>query len=77
MFPLKNPNINVFKTITQRTIYLTFDQWRKKGGIFKKRGKYSPGIETGKPNPFKKLKIRKAVSHAINVPELFENVVVK
>ena len=71
---IKNKNLNVFKTITQRTIYLTFDQWRQKGGTFKKGGKYSPGIEVGKTNPFMKLKVRKAISHAINVPQLLQTI---
>ncbi len=69
-----NPKLNVYRTITARTIYLTFDHWRKEGGPYKKNGPYSVGIPKGKPNPFLKPKVRQAVAHGLNVPELLRTV---
>ena len=70
----KNPGVKVLRTITQRNIYLAFDHWRKAGGAFKKGGPGSPGLPAGKPNPFQNLKVRRAVAHAVNVPELIRTV---
>jgi peptide/nickel transport system substrate-binding protein len=69
-----NPKINIYRQITARTIYLTFDHWRKEGGPYKKNGPHSVGIPKGKPNPFMKLKVRQAVAHGLNVPELLRTV---
>ncbi|MBI3126800.1 MAG: ABC transporter substrate-binding protein [Candidatus Tectomicrobia bacterium] len=70
----KNPDVKVLRTITQRNIYLAFDHWRKEGGAFQKGGSRSPGLPAGAPNPFLKLKVRQAVAHAIDVPELIRSV---
>lgn len=66
--------LKVYRTVTSRTIYLTFDHWRKEGGPYKKNGTNSVGIPEGKPNPFLKLKVRQAVAHGVNVPELLKTV---
>jgi len=69
-----NPNLKVYRTVTQRTIYLTFDHWRKEGGPLQKEGPYSPGLPKGHPNPFLKLKVRQAVAHALDVQALLKAV---
>ncbi|MEK6711129.1 MAG: ABC transporter substrate-binding protein [Nitrospinota bacterium] len=68
----QNPNVRIYRTITQRNMYLAFDHWRKEGGPFRKDGPHTPGIPQGAPNPFLNLKVRQAVAHAINVPELIQ-----
>lgn len=54
-----------------RAIYLMFDVFTDKGGP---APKMQPGIPEGKPNPFKDIRVRKAIAHAVNVDEIIKYV---
>ena len=67
----KNKNTYVDRAPSVRVIYLMFDVHSDKGG---KAPQAQPGIPAGQPNPFKNLKVRQAIAHAINVEELIQYV---
>jgi len=54
---------------SQRVIYLQFDVHSDQGG---EAPDGQPGIPAGEPNPFKDIRVRKAVAHAINVEEIIQ-----
>ncbi len=70
----KNPNVNVFRTATQRTMYMHFDVYRDKGGPYKAFGPVSPGLPKGAPNPFLKRKVRQAVIQTVDVKRLIRTI---
>lgn len=67
----KNKGTYVSRVQSQRAIYMMFDIHSDKGG---KAPEMQPGFPTGKPNPFKNFKVRKAVAHAINIDEIIKYV---
>lgn len=67
----KNKNTYVSRCMSQRAIYLMFDIYSDKGGPAPNA---NPGIPTGKPNPFKDIRVRKAIAHAINVEDIIKYV---
>jgi peptide/nickel transport system substrate-binding protein len=67
----KNKNTYVSRVPSQRVIYVMSDVFAEKGGP---PPKDNPGIPAGKPNPFKDLRVRKAIAHAINVDEIIKYV---
>jgi peptide/nickel transport system substrate-binding protein len=67
----KDKNTYVSRVPSQRVIYMLFDIFTDKGG---KAPEMQPGIPAGKPNPFKDIRVRKAVAHAINVDEVIKYV---
>ena len=62
---------SVVRCRSQRVIYIMFDVYTKEGGPAPEK---QPGIPAGKPNPFRDIRVRKAVAHAINVDELIQHV---
>lgn len=67
----KNKNTYVSRCPSQRVIYVMFDIYSEKGGPAPNA---QPGIPAGKPNPFKDIRVRKAIAHAINVDEIIKYV---
>ncbi|MBW2062511.1 MAG: hypothetical protein JRI95_13260 [Deltaproteobacteria bacterium] len=57
----KNPEINLFYTVDNSPQMLLFN-WRA-----------DKDPKTGKPNPFKDVRVRRALNHAIDVPTLIKN----
>lgn len=54
-----------------RAIYLMFDVFTDKGGP---APKMQPGIPAGMPNPFKDIRVRKAIAHAVHVDDIIKYV---
>jgi peptide/nickel transport system substrate-binding protein len=67
----KDKNTYVSRVPSQRVIYMLFDIFTDKGGP---APEMQPGIPAGKPNPFKDIRVRKAVAHAINTDEIIKYV---
>ena len=67
----KNKNTYVSRVPSQRVIYVMFDVHSDKGGPAPNA---QPGFAAGKPNPFKDLRVRKAIAHAINAEEIIKYV---
>lgn len=67
----KNKNTYVGRCPSQRVIYVMFDVHSDKGGPAPNA---QPGIPSGKPNPFKDIRVRKAIGHAINVEDIIKYV---
>lgn len=65
----KNKGSYLSRVPSQRVMYLQFDVFCDKGG---KAPEAQPGIPTGQPNPFKDIRVRKAVAHAVNVDEIIK-----
>jgi len=61
----------VSRVASSRVIYLLFDMFTDKGGA---APEMQPGIEAGTRNPFKDIRVRKAIAHAINVDEIIKYV---
>jgi peptide/nickel transport system substrate-binding protein len=54
-----------------RLIFIAMDTHRDRGGP---HPQFSPGLPAGQPNPFKDVRVRQAVYHAINSKEIVEQV---
>jgi peptide/nickel transport system substrate-binding protein len=67
----KNKNTYVSRVPSQRVIYVMCDVFAEKGGP---PPKDNPGLPAGKPNPFKDIRVRKAIAHAINVDDIIKYV---
>jgi peptide/nickel transport system substrate-binding protein len=67
----KNKDTYVARAPSYRSIYIMFDVYCDKGGP---PPDMQPGLPTGKPNPFKEFKVRKAIAHAINVDDIIQYV---
>ena len=67
----KDPNLYILRCPSLRVLFLHMDKYCDKGGP---APKMQPGIEAGKPNPFKDIRVRKAVAHAINIDEIIKYV---
>ncbi len=67
----KHKNTYVSRCLSQRAIYVMFDISSDVGGPAPKA---NPGIPTGKPNPFKDFRVRKAIAHAINADDIIKYV---
>lgn len=67
----KHKNTYVSRCMSQRAIYVMFDISSDKGGPAPKA---NPGIPAGKPNPFKDIRVRKAIAHAINLDDIIKYV---
>jgi len=67
----KHKNTYVSRCMSQRAIYVMFDISSDVGGPAPKA---NPGIAAGKPNPFKDIRVRKAIAHAINVDDIIKYV---
>lgn len=67
----KNKDTYVSRCMSQRAIYVMFDISSEKGGPTPKG---NPGIPEGKPNPYKDIRVRKAIAHAINADDLIKYV---
>lgn len=65
----RNKNTYVARCPSQRAIYVMFDLFAEKGGPAPGA---NPGIPAGKPNPFRDIRVRKAIAHAINVEEIIK-----
>jgi len=65
----KNKNTYVSRVPSQRAIYVMFDISSDRGGPAPKA---QPGIAAGKPNPFKDIRVRKAIAHAINSDDIMK-----
>ncbi len=65
----RNKNTYLSRVPSQRVMYLQFDVYSDKGG---KAPEAQPGIPAGQPNPFKDIRVRKAVAHAVNVDEIIK-----
>jgi peptide/nickel transport system substrate-binding protein len=66
-----DPNTYIKRCPSQRIIYLMLDVYTKKGGP---GPEMQPGIPAGAPNPYRDIRVRKAVAHAINVDEIIQYV---
>ena len=64
-------NTFLLRCPSERVIHLMFDVHTKEGGPAPEK---QPGIPAGKPNPFRDVRVRQAVAHAINVQELIDQV---
>jgi peptide/nickel transport system substrate-binding protein len=67
----KNSGTYVSRAPSQRVIYLMFDVYTDKGGP---APEMQPGLPDGAPNPFKDIRVRKAIAHAVNVDEIIQYV---
>jgi len=67
----KNKNTYISRCPSQRVIYLLLDVHADKGGP---APKMQPGIPVGKPNPFRDIRVRKAIAHAVNVDDIIKYV---
>ncbi|MDH4265257.1 MAG: ABC transporter substrate-binding protein [Deltaproteobacteria bacterium] len=65
----KNKNTYVSRCPSQRVIYVMFDLHSEKGGPAPNA---QPGLPAGKPNPFKDIRVRKAIAHAINADDIIK-----
>ncbi len=67
----RNKNTYVSRVPSKRSIYIMFDIHTKKGGP---APEMQPGLPEGAPNPFRDIRVRKAVAHAINIDEIVQYV---
>jgi peptide/nickel transport system substrate-binding protein len=67
----KNKDTYIDRCPSARVIYLMFDVFNDKGGA---APKMQPGLPDGKPNPFKDIRVRKAIAHGINIKDVIEYV---
>ncbi|MDR7481469.1 MAG: ABC transporter substrate-binding protein [Armatimonadota bacterium] len=54
-----------------RLIFIAMDTHRERGGP---HPQFSPGLPAGQPNPFRDVRVRQAIYHAINTKEIVEQV---
>jgi peptide/nickel transport system substrate-binding protein len=67
----KNRNTYVSRVPSARAMYVMFDVFSEKAGL---PPKDTPGVPAQKTNPFKDLRVRKAIAHAINVDDIIKYV---
>ena len=67
----RNPRTYIKRCPSQRIIYLMLDVYTDKGGP---APKMQPGLPSGAPNPFKDIRVRRAVAHSINLEEIIKYV---
>ncbi len=67
----KNKSTYISRCPSIRVIYLMFDVHTDKGGP---APKMQPGLPPNAPNPFKDIRVRKAIAHAVNVEDIIKYV---
>jgi peptide/nickel transport system substrate-binding protein len=67
----RTKGFSVLRRQGPRLIFLAMDQFRDRGG---RHPAGSPGLPDGAPNPFRDVRVRQAVYHAINTKEIAERV---
>ena len=67
----RDKNTYISRIPSLRAMYVMFDVHSEKGG---KAPDGQPGLPTGKPNPFRDIRVRKAIAHAIKVDDIIQYV---